>query len=187
MSRFLSIAAPFLLALAVVQPGPVLIDAASQKKKDLPNDFPFQIFDVGFAVIRVEIENSTSGSLSIDPDSMLVRAPGGKALKRARPEEITPKLMKYYSGIPRAGRGLGGPMPAPREPGAEVDPRAGSGTVSIEVPARIRSILAHYEIAPGVLEPGQKAEGFLYVRSKKSGSHLSGGRVELPGGAADIK
>lgn len=165
-------------------------------RRDLPNDFPFQVFDVGFAVLRIRVKNVSDQQAAVDPATFEAKDPKGKRLKRVEPAEITPKLMKFYrSGGPPSIHGEVG-YGYPSYPGAYPPHRDRRPTVGVGVPAGkvdvstggvLRELLEHYQFSSVVLEPGQEVQGFIYLESKKSGRALSGGRVTLADRATEIR
>lgn len=173
----------FLLGVSGVNSSPD-IAVESLMRKDLPNDFPFQVFDAGFAVIRVKVRNPSSETLTLDPAELAAVSGKGKKFKRARPTDITPKLIRYYRGggppavhgEARYGSpGYGGPGYVDRRPTIGIPGRAGH--VNAGTGAALREILEKYEVAPVVLEPGAEYEGFFYLESKQSGRALAGSRI----------
>src|SRR5690606_4995245 len=112
--------------------------------------------------------------------------PRGKTLDVATPEDMTPKIMKYYRG--------GGPAPVRGEarygtptyyPGTyRRGPTVGIGadggrTVSVDTPKRLRETFHEYQISTEDLAPGGERSGFLYLKSDRSGNQLSGGKLQL--------
>ncbi len=174
----------------------VELAAESVMRRDLPNDFPFQVFDVGFAVLRIRVKNVSDRQTTFDPGSFQARDPKGKRLKRAEPAEVTPKLMKFYrSGGPPSIHGEVGygypPYQGPYPPHRDRRPTVGvgvpAGKVDVSTGVALRELLERYQLSPVVLEPGQEVEGFIYLESKKSGRALSGGQVNVAGQAATIR
>jgi hypothetical protein len=181
-----------LTGLLFVQPlgSPVDLRTASFSRADLPDDFPFQALYENFAVIQVTISNNSKETWSFEPDDLQVFAPGGKKLKRALPTQITPKLIKYYKGNQAGIHGeiyAGGRPPYnQRQQTPTIEPSSRPRSYSISIPERIREILEYYELKPAEIEPGQRVEGFLYLKSKKHGTKLSGGKAALGGVSAVI-
>ncbi len=169
--------------MAPVPASDLEVTAVSLRKGDLPNGFPFQVLHEDFAILGLTVTNHSSEPVMFDPESLQVLGPGGKKLKRALPTDVTPKLIKYYKSgqLGVHGEIFAGGRPTRRQWGRvpNVEPRPRAGGYSIEVPERIREILEYYEVQPGQIEPGQETTGFLYVKSKKVGSKLSGGKVQL--------
>lgn len=170
----------------------IFVSAASLVRRDLPDDFPYQVFHEGFAVVRVQVRNSSSADyFSLDPERMTVHDPKGKTLKRISAAELTPKMVKYYQGG-GGGRGVslqtsaGGPVFNPRQrPYGErrttIGGGGGPGIIHVGQVKELRELLDHYEIQSAKVAPGQTVEGFFYLKSKKSGNRLIGGQVRLPG------
>lgn len=169
----------------------IFISAASLVRRDLPDDFPYQVFHEGFAVVRVQVRNSSSADFSLDPERMTVHDPKGKTLKRVGAAELTPKMVKYYQGG-GGGPGIslttsaGGPVFSPRQrPYGERRTTVGGGArpgiIHVGKVKELRELLDRYEIQAANVAPGQTVEGFFYLKSKKSGNRLIGGQVRLPG------
>ena len=169
----------------------IFVSAASLVRRDLPDDFPYQVFHEGFAVVRVQIRNSSSADVfSMDPERMTVQDPKGKTLKRVSAAELTPKMVKYYQGG-GGGPGVslttsaGGPVFSPRQrPYGERRTTIGGGNpgiIHVGKVKELRELLDRYEIQAVNVAPGQTVAGFFYLKSKKSGNRLIGGQVRLPG------
>ncbi len=163
-------------------------------RKDLPNDFPFQVFDAGFAVLRIRFVNQSGAPVQLDPAAMEVYSPKKKQLKTAEPTEIAPKILKYYHGsgpVPLHGDvTYGNPYPSsyPNPNIAHARGMSRSGTVNPGAgkldagtgPA-LRDKLEEYRLKPVTVEPGGEVEGFIYLKSKHSGHALAGGWVVVDG------
>ena len=171
----------------------IFVSAASLVRRDLPDDFPFQVFHEGFAVVRVQVRNaSTAEVFSLDPERMTIHDPKGKTIKRVSAAELTPKMVKYYQGGGGGGPGVslttsaGGPVFNPRQrPYGErtttIGGTGGPGIIHVGKVKELRELLDRYEIQAVNVAPGQTSEGFFYLKSKKSGNRLIGGQVRLPG------
>lgn len=177
----------------VSEPGEqVSIESASLKRRDLPNDFPFQTLDAGFAILSIRIENQSDNLFSFKVEDIAAFGPKNKKLERALPTEITPKILKYYSkGIPDVHGGVSYGYPGyPRGPGvvrtSPSGPSGGPGTIDAGTGPRLRSKLEQYEVKSITLQAGESTEGFFYVKSKKSGNFLSGGYVLIEGKKASF-
>ena len=170
----------------------VFVSAASLVRRDLPDDFPYQVFHEGFAVVRVQVRNaSTAEVFSLDPERMTIHDPKGKTIKRVSAAELTPKMIKYYQGG-GGGPGVslstsaGGPVFSPRQrPYGErrttIGGGGGPGIIHVGKVKELRELLDRYEVQAVNVAPGQTIEGFFYLKSKKSGNRLIGGQVRLPG------
>ena len=169
----------------------IFVSAASMVRRDLPDDFPYQVFHEGFAVVRVQVRNASTAGFSLDPERMTVHDPKGKTLKRVSAAELTPKMVKYYRGG-GGGPGVslrtsaGGPVFSPRQrPYGErrttIGGGGGPGIIHVGKVKELRELLDRYEIQAANVGPGQTIEGFFYLKSKKSGNRLIGGQVLLPG------
>jgi hypothetical protein len=163
-------------------------------RKDLPNDFPFQVFDAGFAVVRIRFVNQSGAPVSLEPASMAFYSPKKKELKTAEPTEIAPKILKYYHGsgpVPVHGDvTYGNPYP-PSYPNPNIAHArgmsrtgtisAGPGKLDAGTGPALRDKLEEYRLKPVTVEPGGEVEGFMYLKSKQSGRALSGGWVIVDG------
>ncbi len=83
------------------------------KRSELPDDFPFQVLNEGFAILKLKMENRSSEAWTFRPEEVEVFERGGKKLDRAIPTDIAPKLMKYYRGSQRGIYGEGIPVGVP--------------------------------------------------------------------------
>lgn len=172
-----------LLGTALLQSAPEteqVVTVRSLQRSELPNDFPFQVLDVGYAVLEVSLKNASSESMTPKLEQLEISNPKGKALKRAEPTEIVPRLMKYYRGgdlgvNAEVSVGVAGPMsrraPPPSQPGS------GSGSVSVDVGQRLRTILEHYQLKEKPVAAGSSVTGLIYLKSKNSGRRLAGGEL----------
>ncbi len=174
-----------LLLTAPPQIGEIAFTVSSVKRSDLPDDFPFQVLNEGFAVLKLKMENRSSEAWTFRPEEVEVFERGGKKLDRAVPTDIAPKLMKYYRGSQRGiyGEGYAGGQPTREqwEQASTVEPGKGSGTVSAGVGGSLRAVLEQYQVQEVHLAPGETAEGFFYLKSKKSGGKLSGSSLRFQG------
>jgi len=156
---------------------------SSVRRSELPDDFPFQVLNEGFAILKLKIENGSSKAWTFRPEEVEVFEGKGKELDRAIPTDIAPKLMKYYRGSQRGiyGEGYSGGRPTAQEweQVPTVEPGRSSGTVSVGVGSSLRAVLEHYQVQEVNLAPGETAEGFFYLKSKKSGGKLSGGSLRF--------
>ncbi len=176
-----------LMSLFLLSPAPqveeITFAVSSVKRSDLPDDFPFQVLNEGFAILKLKMENRSSEAWTFRPDEVEVFEGKGKKLDRAVPTEIAPKLMKYYRGSQQGiyGEGYAGGRPTTQEweQTPTVEPGRSSGTVSADVGGSLRAVLEHYQVQRVNLAPGETAEGFLYLKSKKSGGKLSGSSLRF--------
>ncbi len=167
-----------LLLSATPQVEEIGFTVSSVKRSELPEEFPFQVLNEGFAILQLKMENRSSEAWTFRPEEVEVFEGKGKKLDRALPTDIAPKLMKYYRGSQRGiyGEGYAGGRPTTQEWGQAptVEPGKIPGTVSAGVGGSLRAVLEHYQVQEVNLAPGESAEGFLYLKSKKSGGKLSG-------------
>ena len=172
-----------LLLPATPQVEEITFAVSSVKRSALPDDFPYQTLDVGFAVLKLKMENLSSEAWTFRPEEVEVFEGGGKKLDRAVPSDIAPRLMKFYRGSQRGiyGEGYTGGRPTHQqwEQVPTVEPGRSSRTVSAGVGGILRAVLEHYQVQEVELAPGETAEGFLYLKSKKSGGKLSGSSLRF--------
>ncbi|MDA2934191.1 hypothetical protein MYX82_07590 [Acidobacteria bacterium AH-259-D05] len=176
-----------LLGILLLSPPPqteeITFSVQSLKKSELPDDFPFQVLDQGFAIFKITIENRSPQTWTFQPDQVETVNNKGKALERATVSEITPKVLKLYRGNLRGiyGEGYSGGRPTIRQwdQVPTVSPTASAGTISASRAPQLRALLEHYEIKKVDLDPGASYEGFLYLKSKKTGRKLSGSVLRL--------
>ena len=161
----------------------ITFTVSSVKRSELPDDFPFQVLNEGFAILKLKMENRSSEAWTFRPEEVKVFEGKGKKLDRAIPTDIAPKLMKYYRGSQRGiyGEGYSGGRPTTQEweQVPTVEPGVSSGTVSVGVGSSLRAVLEHYQVREVNLAPGETAEGFFYLKSKKSGGKLSGSSLRF--------
>ena len=174
-----------LLLSATPQVEEIAFTVSSVKRSDLPDDFPFQVLNEGFAVLQLKMENLSSESWTFRPEEVEVFEGGGKKLDRAVPTDIAPKLMKYYRGTQRGiyGEGYAGGRPTRQqlEQAPTVEPGGSSRTVSAGVGGSLRAVLEDFQVQEVNLAPGETAEGFFYLKSKKSGGKLAGSSLRFQG------
>ena len=174
-----------LLLSAAPQVEEIAFTVSSVKRSELPDDFPFQVLHEGFAILNLQMENRSSEAWTFHPEEVEVFEPKGKKLDRAVPTDIAPKLMKFYRGSQRGiyGEGYSGERPTTQEweQVPTVEPGVSSGTVSVGVGSSLRAVLEHYQVQEVNLAPGETAEGFFYLKSKKSGGKLSGSSLRFQG------
>ncbi len=176
-----------LISLVLLSAAPqveeITFTVSSVRRSDLPDDFPFQVLNEGFAILKLKMENRSSEAWTFRPEEVEVFEGKGKKLGRAIPTDIAPKLMKYYRGSQRGiyGEGYSGGRPTAQEweQVPTVEPGRSSGTVSVGVGGSLRAILEHYQVQKVTLAPGETAEGFFYLKSKKSGGKLSGSSLRF--------
>jgi len=174
-----------LLLSATPQVEEIGFTVSSVKRSELPDDFPFQVLNEGFAILQLKMENRSSEAWTFRPEEVEVFEGKGKKLDRALPTDIAPKLMKYYRGSQRGiyGEGYAGGRPTTQEweQAPTVEPGKSPGTVSAGVGSSLRAVLEHYQVQEVNLAPGESAEGFFYLKSKKSGGKLSGSSLRFQG------
>ena len=185
-----SIMKVFLIAVMLLAPHPQVEDVGvsvqSLKKSTIPDGFPFQVLDQGFAIFEITIENHSTEPWILQADQVTARDPKGKVLERATVSEITPKVLKLYRGNLRGiyGEGYSGGRPTTRqwEEVPTVSPSAGPGVISFGRAQQLRALLEHYEIQEVEVAPDSIYHGFLYLKSKNTGRKLSGSVVKLGDG-----
>ena len=123
--------AALLFPVFPLQPEEVRISVQSLKKSEVPDGFPFQVLDQGFAIFRITIDNRSPEPWTLPADQVTAVSPKGKDLERAAATEITPKVVKLYRGNTRGiyGEGYSGGRPTTRqwEEVPTVSPGAGPG------------------------------------------------------------
>ena len=167
----------------------IFVEATSLVRRDLPNRFPYQVFNEGFAIVRVRIRNDSVSDYWVDSEKMRLYNPNGKVIERVRSSDLTPRLIKYYQGegnkdwninIPGkpniyiGRRGRYGRM-------SDVNVRGGSppGTIHVGKVQELKQLLEQHEMKPTNIAPGKRMESLIYLKSKKSGNRLIGGHIEL--------
>ncbi len=165
-------------------------EVTSLRRQDLPDEFPFQIFEAGFAVLRIRCRNQSGASLLLDPAEIQVFGPGKKKpLQQAEATDVAPRLVKYYvrsGGVHPTVFGearSGYPYPPDpnraryeaQRPGVGIPGHAGQ--VDAGTGEALRSLLESYRLEAVHLEPEEETEGYLYLESKKRGNALSGGFI----------
>ena len=176
-----------LMSLVLLSAAPqveeIAFTVSSVRRSELPDAFPFQVLYEGFAILNLKMENGSSEAWPFRPEEMEVFESKGKKLDRAVPTDMAPKLMKYYRGSQRGiyGEGYSGGRPTTQEweQVPTVEPGRNSGTVSVGVGSSLRAVLEHYQVQEVNLAPGETAEGFFYLKSKKSGGKLSGSSIRF--------
>jgi hypothetical protein len=157
-----------LLLSATPQVEEIGFEVSSLKRSELPDDFPFQVLNEGFAVLKLKVENRSSEAWTFLPEEVEVFEGKGKKLDRALPTDIAPKLMKYYRGSQRGiyGEGYSGGRPTAQEweQVPTVEPGKSPGTVSAGVGGSLRALLEHFQVQEITLAPGDTAEGFFYLK-----------------------
>lgn len=195
-----------LLSLLAVPPStePVGLKAEAQflNRADLPDDIDFQLLSLGFAVVRLKLENGSDAEWKIATEDVEVRDPKGKRLKPASLDEITPKVMKHgrtskrfagagaevgtrrqYPGYHPGGYPGGPPGTGAGYPGVYQPPvpgNSGPGTVAVGRAQQIREILQSHKLEDVTLAPGESLEALIYLKSDKPASKLRGGSVHIP-------
>lgn len=164
----------------------VELSAKSLQRRDLPDDFPDRVLEVGFAVIEVEVRNVSNGERQLKLEDIQVISRKNKTLKRALPTEIAPKIFKFYQGSTARvhGETYAGlpPYASPRvrnRNSTTIGVTPSRPTVSAGLGPQLRAVLEHYELKTAPLPAGKSLLGYIYVKSKKTGKKLSGGRVKL--------
>jgi len=151
-------------------------------KKDLPNDFPYQMLIKGFAILKVTIRNGSDEEWSFNLDETRVFSKKGKRIERALPTEITPKIVELYTrtskGIHTEGYAGGRPTTYEMSRAPTVQSAPGVRTVSAGIGQEIRELVESFEIRDAVIQPGESITGYYFLKSKESGKKLSGGRFQ---------
>jgi hypothetical protein len=174
----------FYLALLTMQPsGEIELQVSSLKKSGLPDDFPFQILHQGFAVLKLTVKNSSPKEWNLQLSDSAVFSSKGKKIERALSTDIAPKIVELYSktsrGIHSEGYIGGRPTPSQMNRAPTIQTAPGVRSVSASIGHEVRKLLESFEIAEGILSPGDEASGLFYLKSEKSGTALEGGRFQL--------
>jgi len=153
------------------------LKARSLAKPELPLGFPMEVLDAGFAVIEIIVKNKKDSAVQLRPDRILIRGTNKKKLSRVSPKKIIGKLKKFFRGQYGIEREVytGSSLPPPG------DYQGDTGGAGILGPVlnQILVILKGYQLKGGSLEKGELIQGYIYVKSKKWGPSLSGGRAQL--------
>lgn len=172
---------------------PLDCTVVSLRRQDLPDGFPNQVFEEGFAVLEVHITNRSGQDLRIEPDRIEIFNARGKGLKTAQPSEMAPRLVKYYvrggtgSGVVHGEARSGYPYPpdpnrARYESVRTIGPPAGdAGHVDAGTGPALRAELEAHQLKATLLEAGAELQGYLYIKSKKGGPALAGGYIVTEG------
>lgn len=164
-------------------------EVVSLGRPDLPDDFPLQALEVGFAVLDVHCTNRSSVDARIEPSEIVVMNSKRKRLKQAEATDVTPKVIKYYrrsGGVhPHAYGEVRARDPYPPDPNrARIEatqPTVGipgnAGRIDAGLGTALRQTLEAYRLKPTLLQPEGRIHGFLYLQSKKHGRELSGGSI----------
>lgn len=163
------------------------VQTASLGRQEMPEKFPYQLLNEGFAVLKITLDNASTEQWTVKVEDLEVFSRKGKRIERARPTDITPKILKYYTGI----TGYDG-HPEARTVREEIyrehriGVRTGQAMVSLETVEGLRGTLEGYELKDATLAPGETVEAFYYLKSKETGKKLKGGWVILDGKRADF-
>ena len=183
-----------LLFLALTFPADTLsIKGQFLKRGDLPDDFKFPLLELGFAVLRVKVENGSQEMWSLRPSDMSVLNPKGKVIKKVTPFDITPKIMRSKAfkrrfrefhvedhgpyGYPGTSPGVYGRNVRTIDMTSPGD--AGPVVLSADTAVKLRSILEKHEIKETTLIEGETIEALIYLKSKKHPSELSGSTLVI--------
>lgn len=166
----------------------VEVEATVIERKHLPDHFPFQLLDVGFAIVEVKVSNTGNQVLDFDASTVKVFEKKGKELEVPPMTEIVPKLIKFYRGTRlgihgEARYGYPGYSRIPGRPGVvpgpTISPNPDAGSISVSLADELREKLEAQQLQSALLEPGTSVEGYIYLKSKKSGRKLLGGFVQV--------
>ena len=159
-----------------------VLNSGSLNRQDLPEHFPYQLLSEGFAVLEITLKNESNENWSVRVEDLKVYSNKGKQISRALPTDITPKILKYYTGIvgyeghPQA-RTVREEIYKERTIGV----RTGQPMVSLDTVEGLRNTLETYQLRDSVIAPGETLKAFYYLKSKKSGNQLKGGWVIFQG------
>ncbi len=185
----------FLILLAFLQVAPQPANANAEAmflgRSDLPNDFRFSFLDLGFAALRVRLDNQSEQAWSYEASKIRVLDPKGKELERAASTDITPAVVRSRTYRPTLGGTHGEigsdqpPLLNPRyAPRVGLTPKGAGGpaTISVRDTQEIRETLERHQLQDGILQPGETVEGLIYFKSKKNPKELSGSKIILSNG-----
>ena len=165
----------------------VVLTAVSLGRQDVPDHFPYQLLSEGFAVLQLKLQNNSTEEWTVAVDDVEVFSKKGKRMERALPTEITPKILKYYTGI----TGYSG-HPEEKTVREEmyrervVGVRTGQPIVSLDTVEGLKNVLESHQLHDSKLAPGETLEAFYYLKSQESGNKLSGGWLVLRGKKAEF-
>jgi hypothetical protein len=183
MAKVLLISIALLNSLLAQEPGGErILNSVSLSRQDLPEHFPYQLLSEGFAVLGITLRNNSKENWSVSVEDLEVYSKKGKRIKRALPTDITPKILKYYTGIvgydghPQA-RTVREEMYQQKTIGV----RTGQPMVSLDTVEGLRNTLERHQLKDSVVTPGETLEAFYYLKSKDNSNKLQGGWVILQG------
>lgn len=167
--------------------GDLVVEAQFLKRSELPDSFRFPLLELDYAVLRLVLDNQSDRDRMFQDSEVEVRDPRGRSLDRARPPEITPRIVssKQFRSSDRqihgqAGNvGMGVPYPGLGLPPVPVGPTGRGRVRSADTAIQIRTILEDHEMGEVSLTPGEKVEVLLYFKSKQTANQLAGSTVRL--------
>ena len=165
------------------------LQVRSIPKGDLPVGFPVQVLDAGFAVIDVTVGNPGEAFIQVAPELVQAWSPRNKKLANVPSTKILAKLAKFYRAGSTGTDGdvyAGGAGTIPPSAPAR-NPTVDNNSYSAIITEQLRLVLDGYRLKQGALAPGESIQGFIYVKSKHSGSKLAGGKVALGDATAVIE
>ena len=162
--------------------GEVEIEVESVLKKDLPDDFPFLMLNKDFAVLKITIRNHSQENWNFKLEETQAFSKKGKKIDRALSTDITPKIVEMYTKTSRGvhSEGYIGGRPAnyemSRAPTIQTAP--GVRTVRASIGQEVCALVESFEIKDKDLAQGEEISGYYYLKSKKSGQELAGGKFK---------
>jgi hypothetical protein len=178
----------FLLGAAVQEGQPSVTQARILGLHDLPQDIALPFRDNGFTVVAITFINNGAQPVTIDAAKVRVLDPKNKPLVAATSSEVTPKMVKSGARVPNApaptarppfyGPGYPG-YGRPLDPGVSVGGGSGGGTLDIGRVERLKATIEKYQLKSTDVLPGEKTEGFLYLKTDQDPDKLKGTRILL--------
>ncbi len=184
---------PFLLVVllfgAVAQENqPIQSQARFVDRRDLPDDLNLPFRENGFTVVAITLLNKDAQTVKIDTAKIRVLDPKNKPLVAASSSEVTPKMVKSGARVPNVSGGSGTPpvyVPGyggygrrPTNSGVTIG-GGGAGVVDIGRVERLKAAIEKYQLKSTDVLTGEKAEGYLYLKTDKDPEELKGTRIML--------
>lgn len=165
-------------------PSGIVLEAHCLRRSELPGDIPPQIFEGKFAVVKIRIVNNSGDLLELETADFEVWGPDGKVIPPAPLTEVVPYLVKFFRPRQATVHGELGSWPKyPQVAHWEQGEKGGdrTGRVDANTAPRLRATLEKYQLNDYLLSPGETVEALIYLKCKKSGAALRGGKVRWRG------
>ncbi len=153
-------------------------------RRDLPDDLNLPFHENGFTVVSIALANQGPQPVKIDTSKIRVLDPKNKPLAAASSSEITPKMMKSGARVPNLSVGPSNPnvyLPGYGRPiatGATIG-QSGGGVLDVGRVERLKAAIEKYQLKSTDMLTGEKAEGYLYLKTDKDPEKLKGTRILL--------